>query len=156
MLQMRAAAAGIGDDGVELFRRELVDVACARVAAPVPIRRCARGASRSNCCSGGVTTSQPLRASTSTVSRLTSLKIKSCAQPVSIATRYFLLADGGVTGAISSAENLRLHCRRHGLQFAQALGQKLQHAAAADAAFANRVAGTAASAGRPAAAGANP
>jgi len=49
-------------------------------------------------------TLHPLRASTSTVSRLISLKIKSWAQPISMATRYFSWPEAGVTGEISSAE----------------------------------------------------
>ena len=56
-------------------------------------------------CSGGVTTSQPLRASTSTVSRFTSLNIRSWAHPVRTATRYRFGPAGGVTGEIISAEN---------------------------------------------------
>jgi len=49
-------------------------------------------------------TSQPLCASTSTVSAIVSLKIKSCAQPVQHRHAIFLFTDAGVTGAISSAE----------------------------------------------------
>ena len=100
MLEMRAAAAGVADDGVELFRRELIDVLARQFPrqAQFAVVRVQRAAAM---LPGGVTTSQPLRASTSAVSRLTSLNIKSCAQPVSKATRYFFAPAAGVTAEIS-------------------------------------------------------
>src|SRR2546430_15671665 len=62
-------------------------------------------------CSGDETTSQPLRASASTVSRFTSLNIRSCAQPVSTATRYFPAPTAGGDGENKTDEK---RCRTAG------------------------------------------
>ena len=132
MFQMRTAAGGVGDDGVELFRRKLIDVFAGEFLGEFPFAVVRVERAAADCCSGGVMTSQPLRASTSTVSRLTSLKIRSCAQPVSIGDAIFFWADARRDRRDQIGGKLRLDRRRHRFQFAQAFGQQFQNAAVAN------------------------
>jgi len=70
------------------------------------------------CCSPGVTTSQPFRASTSTVSRFHVAEnqvLRATYQHCQPGISFWPTAR--VTGAIKSADHSGLHRRRHGLQF---------------------------------------
>ena len=111
MFEMRAAAGGVGDDGVERGRDRNGRAAGGRSSAAISDSPLWAWSEPQQACDGGVTTAQPLASRTSAVSRLTSLKMRSWTQPVSRPTRYFGGPPGrGATssGAMSSGEKWRL------------------------------------------------
>ncbi len=99
ILDLRAAARGVDDDGVEPAALDLalpgVDVGAAHRRAPAPPCPCDGRARRSSRRPSATTTSQPCRVSSRTVASLISGASTGWAQPVSSATRFRRVPSAG-------------------------------------------------------------